>query len=83
MATMRRDLPVQVVRRTSGAPRARHLTQLLRMVAALSLAAAPCELPAQAPGSSDWGYYGGDALGQHFSTLDQINRGNVARLTPA
>ena len=38
---------------------------------------------AQAPGSSDWGYYGGDALGQHFSSLDQINRDNVARLVPA
>jgi quinoprotein glucose dehydrogenase len=38
---------------------------------------------AQAPVSSDWGYYGGDALGQHFSSLDQINRDNIARLAPA
>jgi len=53
------------------------------IVAALSLAAAtPGALP-QTPGSSDWGYYGGDALGQRFSSLDQINRGNVARLAPA
>ena len=65
------------------APGARTLKRLPRTVAALALAAASCELPAQAPGSSDWGYYGGDALGQHFSTLDQINRGNVAGLAPA
>jgi quinoprotein glucose dehydrogenase len=32
---------------------------------------------------SDWGYYGGDVLGQRFSTLDQINRGNVSQLAPA
>ena len=69
-------------RRACGAARARYLARLLQAVVALSLASGLCELPAQAPGSSDWGYYGGDALGQHFSTLDQINRGNVARLTP-
>jgi len=56
---------------------------LKSILAALSLAAATRGAPAQAPGSSDWGYYGGDALGQHFSSLDQINRGNVARLAPA
>ena len=38
---------------------------------------------AQAPAASDWGYYGGDAFGQRFSSLDQINRGNVARLSVA
>jgi len=38
---------------------------------------------AQAPQASDWGYYGGDAFGQRFSSLDQINRTNVARLTVA
>src|SRR5262249_35823817 len=56
---------------------------LKSILAALSLAAATRGAPAQAPGSSDWGYYGGDALGQHFSSLDQINRGNVERLEPA
>jgi quinoprotein glucose dehydrogenase len=56
---------------------------LLVSLAALPLAAAPRAVPAQSPGSSDWGYYGGDALGQHFSSSDQINRGNVARLAPA
>ena len=40
-------------------------------------------LRAQAPAASDWGYYGGDAFGQRFSTLDQINRNNVQRLTVA
>jgi quinoprotein glucose dehydrogenase len=38
---------------------------------------------AQSPAASDWGYYGGDALGHRFSTLDQINRGNVSTLAPA
>jgi quinoprotein glucose dehydrogenase len=52
-------------------------------VVALSLSALACGALAQAPGSSDWGYFGGDALAQHFSSLDQINRGNVARLAPA
>jgi len=53
------------------------------IIATLSLSALVHEALAQAPGSSDWGYYGGDAFGQHFSTLDQINRDNVARLAPA
>jgi glucose dehydrogenase len=35
---------------------------------------------AQSPADSDWGYYGGDALGQHYSSLAQIDRGNVAQL---
>ncbi|MEQ8803549.1 MAG: pyrroloquinoline quinone-dependent dehydrogenase, partial [Haliea sp.] len=30
--------------------------------------------------ASDWPVYGGDAGGQHYSDLDQINRDNVARL---
>jgi quinoprotein glucose dehydrogenase len=58
------------------------LAHTLCAAGAILLAAHPLAALAQAPGSSDWGYYGGDALGQHFSTLDQINRGNVARLTP-
>src|SRR5579863_9385244 len=40
-------------------------------------------LKAQAPAASDWGYYGGDAFGQRFSSLDQINRYNVQRLVVA
>ena len=54
-----------------------------RIATALLLATLTLGVLAQTPGSSDWGYYGGDALGQHFSSLDQINRGNVARLAPA
>jgi quinoprotein glucose dehydrogenase len=38
---------------------------------------------AQAPAVSDWGYYGGDAFGRRFSSLDQINRSNVTHLTVA
>ena len=38
---------------------------------------------AQSPADSDWGYYGGDALGQHYSSLAQIDRGNVAQLRVA
>jgi quinoprotein glucose dehydrogenase len=62
--------------RTSTA-RAAALTSL----AALALAAVPAR--AQSPEASDWGYYGGDAFGQRFSTLDQINRTNVTRLSVA
>ena len=54
-----------------------------RIATALLLATLTLGVLAQTPGSSDWGYYGGDALGQHFSSLDQINRGNVARLAPS
>jgi quinoprotein glucose dehydrogenase len=32
---------------------------------------------------ADWPYYGGDAGGSRFSAARQINRTNVARLTPA
>jgi len=38
---------------------------------------------AQSPDASDWGFYGGDAFGQHFSSLDQIKRDNVNELTVA
>jgi quinoprotein glucose dehydrogenase len=51
----------------------------------LAVAAVTCAglVQAQTPAASDWGYYGGDAFGQRFSSLDQINRGNVAQLTVA
>jgi quinoprotein glucose dehydrogenase len=55
--------------------------RILGVLSAGCLAAAGVR--AQAPAASDWGYYGGDALGQHFSSLDQINRSNVARLQVA
>src|SRR6266404_3074378 len=38
---------------------------------------------AQSPDASDWGFYGGDAFGQHYSSLDQIKRENVESLTVA
>src|SRR5690349_19544786 len=38
---------------------------------------------AQSPDASDWGYYGGDAFGEHFSSLDEINRQNVSHLQVA
>src|SRR5262249_12084330 len=38
---------------------------------------------AQSPDASDWGYYGADAFGDHFSSLDEINRGNVSHLEVA
>jgi quinoprotein glucose dehydrogenase len=38
---------------------------------------------AQSPADSDWGYYGGDALGQHYSSLAQIDRNNVTHLKVA
>jgi quinoprotein glucose dehydrogenase len=57
-----------------------------RMAVIAALLAATCTVSAavaQAPAASDWGYYGGDAFGQRFSSLDQINRGNVGHLEVA
>ena len=58
-----------------------------RAAARAVLLAVACATPpaalAQAPAASDWGYYGGDAFGQRFSSLDQINRGNVRHLAVA
>jgi quinoprotein glucose dehydrogenase len=83
MAGMRRYFLLRRARGARGTRCARRLARALYTVTALSMAVLPRAASAQAPGSSDWGYYGGDALGQHFSSLDQINRGNVARLVPA
>lgn len=38
---------------------------------------------AQSPDASDWGSYGGDVYGSRFSSLDQIDRNNVAQLRVA
>jgi quinoprotein glucose dehydrogenase len=38
---------------------------------------------AQSPAASDWGYYGGDVFGRRFSSLNQITRANVGKLTLA
>src|SRR5579863_3135292 len=50
---------------------------------AANLLLAPRPLSAQSPAASDWGYYGGDVLGRRFSSLNQITRGNVGKLTLA
>ena len=60
-------------RRRAGARRALPLLALL----------ASCAVWAQSPEASDWGYYGGDMFGQRFSSLEQINRANVAHLAVA
>jgi quinoprotein glucose dehydrogenase len=73
--------------RFAGSPRARieprgrpHALSLCLAALALGAAAATA---AQSPEASDWGYYGGDMFGQRYSSLDQINRANVRRLTVA
>jgi quinoprotein glucose dehydrogenase len=43
----------------------------------------PALADAQSPDASDWGFYGGDAFGQHYSSLDQIKRDNVGDLKVA
>ncbi len=60
-----------------GRPRA-----LALCLGALALGAAAATA-AQSPEASDWGYYGGDMFGQRYSSLDQVNRTNVRRLTVA
>jgi quinoprotein glucose dehydrogenase len=59
--------------------------KLIRQIAALTIALAAMIAPvrAQSPDASDWGYYGGDAFGQHFSSVDQIRRDNVGNLAVA
>ncbi len=54
----------------------------LCVVTAVCVAAAPAAR-AQSPDASDWGYYGGDAFGQRFSSLDEFNRTNVSKLSVA
>src|SRR3954447_20532540 len=55
--------------------------KLIRLLAAAAVGSAAAS--AQSPDASDWGFYGGDAFGQHFSSLDQIKRDNVNELTVA
>ncbi len=52
-------------------------------LALLGLLCAPGPADAQLRSASDWGYYGGDGFGRRFSSLDQINRANVGKLTVA
>ena len=39
--------------------------------------------PSVQAGTADWTFYGGDAGGSHYSSLAQINRGNVGELVKA
>ena len=68
----------------AGASRPASAAEVLRSLLVRLMAALPCLASsgalAQSPDASDWGYYGGDAFGQRFSSLDEINRGNVSRL---
>jgi quinoprotein glucose dehydrogenase len=63
------------------------VTALAATSAAALLIVSGATLPraahAQSPDASDWGFYGGDAFGQHYSSLDQIKRDNVDSLTVA
>jgi len=65
--------------------RARGLARAVRSWVLFALLALPSVHRAygQSPDASDWGYYGGDAFGQHYSSLDQIRRDNVRNLAVA
>ncbi len=67
-------------KRTAG-----RIAPYLTLALALSLTSilAPHAVRAQSRGVSDWGFYGGDGFGRRFSSLDQINRSNVAQLKVA
>lgn len=66
-----------------GSSRAPGIALTLRLLGTLAACIGAAGALAQSPATSDWGYYGGDALGQRFSSLDQINRDNVGQLSVA
>ncbi len=66
----------------AGATFPARLAGRLCVVTVVCVAASRAML-AQSPDASDWGYYGGDAFGQRFSSLGEINRTNVSRLSVA
>src|SRR5438552_12466689 len=80
MPAMMRSRSVAGVR--GGATLPACLPNRLCVVMALCIGVARAAF-AQSPDASDWGYYGGDMFGQRFSSLDEINRKNVSRLTVA
>lgn len=51
--------------------------------ALLLVAGLPTQGRADEPAGDDWRYVGGNAGGMRYSTLDQIDRANVAQLAPA
>ena len=69
--------------RVSHSVRVARLLPVASWLLAANLLLAPHPASAQSPAASDWGYYGGDVFGRRFSSLNQITRGNVARLTLA
>jgi quinoprotein glucose dehydrogenase len=56
------------------------LRVLIIILAAGTCACVLAPAHAQEPTASDWGYWGGDASGERYSPLSEINRDNVARL---
>src|SRR5258708_5467005 len=69
---------MHAMRRSRSGARARAGVLLVTLLACGAWAATR----AQTPEASGWGYYGGDAFGQRFSSLDEINRDNVTQLKP-
>jgi quinoprotein glucose dehydrogenase len=70
--------PGALARKSARASRGRLACALVCAFAAITHTAS-----AQSPDASDWGFYGGDVYGNRFSSLDQIDRNNVAQLTVA
>jgi quinoprotein glucose dehydrogenase len=66
--------------RTLPPRRARACPPLACVLALVACALVTQAARGQSRGASDWGFYGGDAFGRRFSSLDQINRGNIAHL---
>jgi len=53
------------------------------LLGAITLIACASHLATAQKSSTDWPVYGGQAAGDHYSTLSQINRSNVAQLRVA
>jgi quinoprotein glucose dehydrogenase len=66
-----------------GIARIANASRIAPLAAVIALATIASTSEAQAPDASDWGYYGGDVYGNRFSSLDQIDRTNVAQLKVA
>src|ERR671920_623498 len=68
-------MPVQISRRGAAIS--------LFVLGCVMLTAAACRSSERAPSSVDWPTHGGDPGHRQFSTLDQINTGNVGGLKVA
>ncbi|WP_425398601.1 pyrroloquinoline quinone-dependent dehydrogenase [Aeoliella sp.] len=58
-----------------------NISQVACAILALATSASPAR--GDKPAGDDWAYVGGNAGGARYSTLDQIDRSNVAKLEPA